>query len=193
MAAPAEKTTLDVSAVYVMNKTLSDDIDNILAMQGVSWVNRTAISYATITLYVKHYKDENDVEHIDSEQTLTGGIPGTSENRILDYTDREHSDWVFGAVVGKSRRIRPEDIPDEFLKTGWRPDTHEHGAINSLIQSDTPKSRYSWTSDEVWGFQDVQEEKRYVRLIKFTEKPGGKVVQARLVYDYCELLGNLPA
>jgi len=132
----------------LQNKELSDDTDGILSMQGVSWINRTAISYGTITLYVKHYKDENGIEHVDSDQTLTG-IPGTTELRTLDWSSREHYDYLFGAVVGKSRRRNVGDIEDDYLKGGWLPDTLEHGVIASWIESDTKKSGYSWTSDEV--------------------------------------------
>jgi hypothetical protein len=61
----------------VQNKSLSDDTDPILAAQGVSWTKRTAISYATITVDIKHYTTPEDgFEHIDSAQTLTGGIKG---------------------------------------------------------------------------------------------------------------------
>jgi hypothetical protein len=188
------------------NKVLSDNVDAILSMQGVPWISRTAISYAAITLYVNHYKDENGVEHIDSDQTLTGGFPGTTENRILDWTPRDHYDYVFGAVVGKSRRLKVDEIEDSFLKDGWVADTREHGLVCSWIESDREKSGYNWTSYEVrsssrppylgpdsepfpsqvWGFEEIQGEIRYARHIKFTEKPGGTVVYARLVYDYCE-------
>jgi len=188
------------------NKTLSDDIDPILSMQGVTWFNRTAISYATISLYVNHYKDENGVEHIDTDQRLTGGVPGTIENRILDWTPTGHYDYVFGAIIGKSRRLKVDEVEDHFLKDGWLSDTQEHGVICSWIGSDKEKSGYSWTSDEVgsacrgiyvgidsrpspsqvWGFEEIQGERNYTRHIKFSERPGGKVVYARLVYDYCE-------
>lgn len=40
------------------------------------WWKRRIIGAATITLDVKHYKDETGIENIDIKQTLTGGIPG---------------------------------------------------------------------------------------------------------------------
>ena len=49
-------------------------MDEILRLQGISWLKRTAIAAATLTLHVKHYKDDQEVEQIDIEQTLTGGI-----------------------------------------------------------------------------------------------------------------------
>lgn len=158
-------------------------------MQGVTWISRTAISYATVTLYANHYKDENGIEHVDTDQTLTGGVPGTTEERILDWTPRDHYDYVFGAVTGKSRRLKVDEIEDKFLRDGWLPDTQEHGVICSWIESDRERSGYSWTSYEVWGFEEIQGERHYTRHIRFTEKPGGKVVYARLVYDYYSSYG----
>ena len=48
------------------NKTLSDPrTDTILQLQGVGWLKRKAISLGTVTLDIKHYKDDDGVEHID--------------------------------------------------------------------------------------------------------------------------------
>jgi len=183
MAAPLHITTLDFSATWVMNKTLSDDTDEVLRLQGISWLTRRAIGLATITLYAKHYKDDDGVEHIDIQQTLTGGISGTIENRILDWTFREHEDHLFGAVLGRSRRVKLDQIENDFLRSGWLPDTEEHGAINSYVKSDTPKSGTTWTAEQIWGFEEINGERRYVRHLDFTG-PGGEHLQARLVYDF---------
>ena len=52
-------------------------------------------------------------------------------------------------VVGKSRRIKIEDVEDEWQKKGWLPDTLEHGGIESYVESDTPKSKTTWVADQV--------------------------------------------
>ena len=51
---------------------------------------RKLIASVTITLYVKHYKDDNGVEHIDIEQIGTGGFKGNYEERQLDGQVRKH-------------------------------------------------------------------------------------------------------
>lgn len=58
----------------------------MLTLQGVGWFTRKAIQLATVTLDINQYRDDNGVEHIDIEQTATGGIKGTTENRTLDWT-----------------------------------------------------------------------------------------------------------
>ena len=99
---------------------------------------------------VKHYKDDDNVEHVDIDQTLSpGGIKGTKEIRTLDWVSRESEDHIFGPVVGRSRRLKVEDVEDEWLKKDWLPDTIEHGVINSVAESDTPKSGTTWIAEQV--------------------------------------------
>jgi hypothetical protein len=102
-----------------------------------------------VTLYIRHYKDDGGIEHIDIDQTLTG-IPGTSEYRTLDWTLREHEDYLFGPVVGRSRRVKVNEIENEFLRDGWLRDTVQDGAINSYVKSDTPRSNTTWIAEQVW-------------------------------------------
>ncbi|KAI0830723.1 hypothetical protein BC628DRAFT_1469017 [Trametes gibbosa] len=165
MAAPAEMTTRDISGKYMMNKSLSDDSDEILRLQGVSWMTRKAIAYATLYLSVNHYKDDSGVEHIDVDQTLTGGVKGTNEYRTLDWTERSSEDYVFGPVLGKSRRVSLSGVEREWLKKDWLDDSFEDGAIIfTRANSDTPKSGKTWSTEQA--------------------RPGGEVIEIRLVYDY---------
>ncbi|KAH7928492.1 hypothetical protein BV22DRAFT_198520 [Leucogyrophana mollusca] len=188
MAAPPNVTTSDFSGRFLMNKSLSDDSDEILRLQGVSWFKRRAISMFSLTLAVKHYRDDAGVEHIDIDQTLSGGISGTSEYRTLNFQEHNEDDDVFGAVIGKSRRISLEDIEDQFLKSGWTEDTFERQAIQSIAWSDTPRSGKTWRAEQTWGFEVKNGERRYARHVKFTssDRPEGPI-EVRLYYDY---LGN---
>ncbi|KAL2005636.1 hypothetical protein VTN00DRAFT_10129 [Thermoascus crustaceus] len=112
MAAPADVTVQDLNGTWVMDKTLSTPTDPILKLQGISWITRKAISYATITLSISEYAeadpaaDNKPIVHIDVEQTATGGIRGTTEKRVLSWVEREHSDHIFGNCVGQSRFVR---------------------------------------------------------------------------------------
>lgn len=134
------------------NHELSDDTDKILTLQGVSWLTRKIISNATITLYIKHYKDEEGAEHIDIEQTLTGGITASPEYRILDWTFRKADNSLFGPVNGRARRIPVADITDEYLHSGWLPDVSRDGAIEAYAEADKEKNSHSWASEMVSEF-----------------------------------------
>jgi hypothetical protein len=135
----------------LQNHTLSDDTDKILTLQGVGWAKRKIINNATITLHIKHYTDNQSAEHIDIEQTLTGGITASPELRTLDWTWREVDHSIFGATIGRSRRIPLADVTDEYLKSGWVPDVSRDGAIQVYAESDK-KNPHTWKSDMVSKF-----------------------------------------
>jgi len=183
MAAPESCTTLNLSGRFVMNKSLSDSSDRILTLQGVGWFKRQIIANSTITLHVKHHKDEQHTEHIDIDQTITGGIPGTTENRILDWVERHKEDGLFGFVVSKSRRLAVVDIKDDHLRGEWLPDTVRDATIHTVASSDTEKSGLVWTAEQVWGFESINGERRYTRRVRFDYDRGGEIHEIRLVYD----------
>jgi len=185
MAAPPEVTTKNLTGKYVMNKTLSDDSDDILKLQGISWFKRRAISMFTLTLVVKHYADEGGFEHIDIQQTLSGGISGTTEYRTLDWEERNINDDVFGALIAQSKRIKAEEVDDEFLRSGWTEDAVEDGLILAVARSDTSKSGMEWKAELTWGFEVLDGERRYARHVKFTssDKKDGPIFK-HLYYDY---------
>jgi len=162
-----------------------NDVDRILSLQGVGWFKRKAIMYGTVTLNIKHYKNEANEEKIDIDQTMTGGIPGTSEYRTLIWKEKENEDHLFGPVVAKSRRLKPEELTEvnEFLKAGWTKETLEDGPIQAYAESDTAKSGNTWNGNQVWGIEVIQGEKRYARHVDFTG-PGNENIQTKLIYDY---------
>lgn len=183
MAAPDSVTTLNLTGKFIQNRSLSDDTDKILAFQGVSWVTRKIINNATITLSIKHTKDDQGVEHINIETTLTGGITASPEPRTLDWTFRSVDHNLFGATLSRSRRLPVADITDDYLKQGWLPDVSRDGAIEAYAKADKEKNSHTWESDMIWGFEDIKGERRYTRRIKFTG-PKSERITARLVYDY---------
>ncbi|WEW57671.1 hypothetical protein PRK78_003138 [Emydomyces testavorans] len=197
MAAPAEVTIQNLNGRWVM--------------QGISWLVRKTIGLATVTLHVKQYTDDAGNVHIDIAQTLTGGIPGTNEERILTWEKRDHTDHVFGNVVGQSRyvrgttgadgKVRPE--VDVQTKTG---DEKEQEAVTKFLKGEILADRSAtegfvvgegedfwvqnwvesvndgWTAEQIWGFENVDGARRYTRRV--VARNNGKIVMARLVYDF---------
>jgi len=178
MAAPPEVSLKDLSGQWVMNKTLSDDTDPILILQGIGWFLRKAISYATITLTIKEYTSEDSLTHIDIDQVATGGISGTTENRTLDWQFRDHEDGIFGKVKGRSRWLNLADLDDddEFLRQGWLDEGGE------FVQSYVESVDNGWTANQVWGFEELDGKRYYVRHV--VVRKGDDWKEARLVYDF---------
>ena len=74
----------------------------------MGWALRKAIGFATVTIHINEYPDSEDSKalHIDSDQTLTGGIKGTTEIRVTDGKQRDHKDHIFGSNKGQSFVVR---------------------------------------------------------------------------------------
>ncbi|KAI0436850.1 hypothetical protein F4803DRAFT_566527 [Xylaria telfairii] len=201
MAAPASKTVGDLSGKWTLNKTLSDPTDPALTMQGIGWILRKAIGAATITIAVTQTTDDSGTVHIDIDQSASG-LSSTHEGRVFDWTAREHKDWLFGRVEGKSRFVtalelaalvaeggdaRAEGWTDSaYLADDWieNPDAEGKGPKGETLILNHVKADAGWLATQVWGFQDVGGERRYVRNVVVAK--GGKFESFKMIYDFVE-------
>ncbi|KAL4941565.1 hypothetical protein BDV06DRAFT_194252 [Aspergillus oleicola] len=111
MATPTDITFVNYNGSWTMDRNISDPTDPVLAMQGLSWFMRTTLSWVSVTLNAKQYPsadqpNQKQTQHIDVDNVVTGGVQGTSEQRVTDWSKREHSDAIFGRVQGQSRLFR---------------------------------------------------------------------------------------
>ena len=175
---------------------MSDSPDAVLALQGVGWLTRTAIGLATVTQHLKQSpttgEDGKPTTQIDIDQTVTGGIKGTSEHRTLDWHFRGHSDWLFGTLKGRTRYNTLKDLVEEskgqghveedakFLAEGWLKETEEGEIVESFVDNDGAK----WTAWQIWGFAEINGERRLTRRFAIRKKDRNEVVRVRLTYDW---------
>ncbi|KAF2493919.1 hypothetical protein BU16DRAFT_512065 [Lophium mytilinum] len=196
MAAPDSASTKDLNGKWVMSKSLSDDMGEVLALQNVGWLLRKAVSVATVTLHVKQYPDATkpEISHVDLDQMGTGGLKGFPELRTVDGEWRPQSDYVFGEQKGRTRWVKladlkkedgPEGVQEEDvenLKKGWGVEMETADAIDFAVVSD----KKGWICWQIWGFTEVEvggkKERRYVR--KLIARKGKDVKNATVFYDY---------
>ncbi|KAL8627968.1 hypothetical protein Q9189_006347 [Teloschistes chrysophthalmus] len=133
----------------------------MLQMQGIGWFMRRLISLATVTLTITQYTSSDDNStHIDIHQIASPGNISSDENRILDWTYRDHSDKVFGEVKGKSRWAKLKEVDDhEFLKEGYDDLEGEH--VQGYVESKSG----GWTVDQTWGFETIDGKRYHTRRI----------------------------
>ncbi|KAJ2969911.1 hypothetical protein NUW58_g9857 [Xylaria curta] len=180
------------------NTTLSDPTDPALALQGIGWLLRKAIGAATVHLDVAQYADDSGTWHIDLEQSASG-LTSTHERRALDWAGREHKDWLFGRVEGRSRWLSAAALaalvaPDGEARTeGWADsaflaedwlegEAEAKGPKGETHVLNHVKADGGWFATQVWGFQDVGGERRYVRNVVVAK--GDKFVSFKLIYDF---------
>ncbi|KAI0818304.1 hypothetical protein GGR55DRAFT_674138 [Xylaria sp. FL0064] len=200
MAAPASKNIRDLNGKWVLNKTLSDPTDPALALQGVGWLLRKGIGAATITISVKQYVDaETGTPTIEIDQSASG-LSSTKEMRKLDWTAREHKDFVFGRVEGKSKYISSAELTalvsadgearkegwadSDFLALDWLPENpgEGEGGEGGLFVLNHVVADAGWRATQVWGFQEIGGERRYVRNVVVAKE--GKFETFKMIYDF---------
>ncbi|KAI0483359.1 hypothetical protein GGR56DRAFT_239999 [Xylariaceae sp. FL0804] len=207
MAAPASKTIGNLSGKWLLNKTLSDPVDAALQLQGIGWLIRKAIGAAAVTLHVKQYVTEADgLVHIDIDQVATAGLKGTTERRTIDDRPREHKDWLFGSVRGRTRWVSADElaallsadggearkggwVDGDFLARDWLDGAEEKPTAEQGVPegkrhlfSHVESLDNGWHGTQVWGFQTVQGERRYARNVCVAK--GDKFVNIKMIYDY---------
>jgi hypothetical protein len=191
MAAPPESSCRNLTGKFVLNKTISDDIDALLTLQGIGWWTRKAIGLATVVLTIKEYTKEGLI-HIDITQ-VASGLSTTQEDRILNWTEILHDDKIFGQVRGKSRIAMKDNFnmagpggPDDatFLQGLKLKDMKTDSAFldEEHVQSYVESVKGGWTAEQNWGFETIDGKKYYTRRIVVLK--GDKVDRVRLVYDF---------
>ena len=183
---------------------LSDDIDRILALQGAGWLARRSFQATSTLSSVKHHTADNGVELIDIESIFIGAAHGFTETHVLDWQEREENNHILGPTINKCRRIRINQLSEQYLRERWSEDVQRYGILNVYIKSDTAKTGKNWISEQVsqylfslpqshchqvWGVEAINGTKRLTRRILFTGNRGERIT-ARVVYDYCESSSN---
>ena len=179
MAAPPEISLQNLAGNWTLNKELSDDFSDVLALQGVNFLIRKAITSASIHLRIT----QPSVDKLNMEQTaISASIPGTTEQYILDWEWRSSRDAFFGEIEGRSRWISQS----QARQTGAEGDWEESDSEGKLIEATGKKPDGAWTATHLWGFEGVGGLRRHTRRVDVTSKDGN-TLKVRMVYD---LAGN---
>ncbi|KAF7189316.1 hypothetical protein HII31_09294 [Pseudocercospora fuligena] len=177
MAAPPEINVHNMTANYDMNKKVSDSTADMLKQQGLPWLVRQAANYSAVEIKLKQY-EEGDGIHLDQEQISTGGVVQL-EQRILNGEWGERDIQYWGKVKGWNKYVKVADITeDDFLKEGWAQECLD----GDVILSHTESQQNGWVADQVWGFAEVDGQRRHVRRV--VSKKGKDVIRVKLVYDH---------
>lgn len=174
MAAPSSITLGDLSGAWALNRDLSDSSEDLLKLQGISLPIRKILNLSKVTLQVNQYVDEQNRTHIDISQSMTGGIGGTTETRILDWTERSQKNSVFGTVTGRTRWVDLSEVRDEYLAYGFEP--------GWVVETEVRSDKEGWAGNIIWGFGTAGDGKRhYVR--RAAVRKGSQVFKGTFVYD----------
>ena len=130
----------------------------------MGWILRKTLGAATVTQHIRTSTTPESSTHITIDQSITGGLKGTTENRTLDWQYRPHSDWLFGDVRGRSHFTTLAAVQEEakskgdkaieedaaYLAEGWLDESREGEVIETYVKNEDK----GWTAWQVWGFAE---------------------------------------
>ena len=174
---------------HFQNAQLSDSLDPVFTLQGISWLLRKIVSLATITMYAKQEVDDDGVAVITLDLRATGGIKAETEVRKLDWKEVTSKSGFFGTSRHRSRWI---DIKgqtqsgyggplDTYLIEGWLEEPTEKAGEDNL-QDFVVNEKNGWSVEQIWGFATIDGKRYHMR--KTLVKKGEQVEKARTVYDW---------
>ncbi|KAL2167382.1 hypothetical protein VTG60DRAFT_1371 [Thermothelomyces hinnuleus] len=191
MSAPASSNIHNLNGSWVIDKKLSDSMDPILELQGIPWIVRKAVSWATISGTITQTKDEKGRTIIRVEQTATGGLKAETETVQLDGSEQVHESAVFGSQRVRSRwldltsehpapGVSSKEEIDPYLGEDWLEEEPEGSPGHVWVTA--TNDRAGWRVDQVWGFALVDGQRYHVK--KFVATKGEGRVSARMVYAW---------
>ncbi|KAL2843562.1 hypothetical protein BJX68DRAFT_154849 [Aspergillus pseudodeflectus] len=212
MAIPTDITLRTLKGSWGLDKTLSENMDGILRLQGVGWLTRKGIGAASQTLHFTSAVEtppssSETTVHITMRQTLTGGIPGSTEERYMDWVERERSNHIYGDTQSRSRLIkgvrdaegavRPdveiqskpgndaiEEEVKKFLSAGVpHLGSQENDDLSDLYIHDFGRNeKAGWTAEQIWGLEVIDSQQYLTRRVAVVREDGYEL--ARLVYKF---------
>jgi hypothetical protein len=150
-----------------------------MAVQGVNFLLRAALSRAPILLIVTETTDEKGLTKISTRQEVIGRV--SEEERFLNWESVPSKHPVFGPVDTKQRITAISELTLPALQEGW-----EEGAVDVIELFTQGKD---WTSWQAWGFETVNGERRHVRKVVIQKglepvyRPA-EAVAMTMVYDW---------
>lgn len=94
---------------------------------------------------------------------------------ILSFIGLLSGTLFAGLICIFARFVHQNEIDDDYLREGWCRE-------GELIESTNESVTDTWTVQQVWGFAEVDGQRRHVR--KIVGKKGKQVERVRLVYEW---------
>ncbi|KAE8158627.1 hypothetical protein BDV40DRAFT_291643 [Aspergillus tamarii] len=195
---------LNLTGNWVMEKSLSSNLEPMMKLQCLSWIIRRAFQHVTITFTITEYAsigaDSSPLaRHIDVVHTVTGGFNGTTEKRTLDGNAYMQKDYVFGTLSVRSRLIGGVEDENGQVRPALELDTPNlnqkmydflTGAVSAegereagFLVEELPREKMGTMRIQVWGFELIHGERYHTRRVLVINR-SGDYAMARIVYKW---------
>ncbi|KAL2132705.1 hypothetical protein VTI74DRAFT_3468 [Chaetomium olivicolor] len=180
MAAPPTASILDISGRWLLNRALSDSTEAFFALQGIPWIVRKVVNFASLELQYERLPPASGstAPRFGYKQTIRPGGFDTKNEYILDGQARVDTVPIFGEISMRCHYAGGEEVAKQYQTTGLESADEGHAAVVEIVESEV----MGWTATSVWGFEVVGGERRFVK--HNTAVKGEKAEKTRLVFDY---------
>jgi hypothetical protein len=121
--------------------------------------------------------NDEDIECVEIQNTANGGLKGTTVSIVVDNEVHKHYDYVFGGVTSRASRKSIGDL-SVFNSENWDLKSSMEqvdgpakdkcaGFLVVINEPDKELRSDDWRAINVWGFETINGEKRYVRRVHF--------------------------
>jgi len=169
-------------------------MDPSLVIQGIPWIIRKAVSWATITGNATQTKDAQGHTLLSIAQTATGGIKGETETHKIDGSEIVHSSGMFGTQRVRTSwldltnnkpapGVRTGEGLDPFLTQGWLEESGNGGSPGHILVN-VKSDKSGWTAEQVWGFALIDGKRYHVKKFIVRNREQDQRADVRVVYEY---------
>ncbi|KAJ5170025.1 uncharacterized protein N7500_002808 [Penicillium coprophilum] len=193
MAAPSLRDIPDLNGTWVLNRKLSTDPDDIMALQGVPWVVRKVLRHARLSLQICQTTSTCIEEKVDDSSILADNLKSVTSLRItqtvnpggfdsegsylVDGSKQDLSLPIFGDIQMQLKFIPRSHVLEDCIR-----ETVEVASLTSIvIQELALNSSKGWDAEVIWGFEELDGKRYLTRNIRTTKED--KKVIAKMVYD----------
>ncbi|KAI1193513.1 hypothetical protein F5X97DRAFT_338829 [Nemania serpens] len=181
MAAPSNINISDVTGRWSLNRGLSGSLESCFALQGIPWIIRKVINFASLELqYIKDApSDETAAPSFAFKQTVRPGGFDTINKYIIDGEKRTDTVPIFGEITMHAKYLdRDEVTPEQTLGRGIQGDSTKDVALLEVVESEN----MGWKAETLWVFETIDGEYRFCKYNIITKD--GQRETAKLVHDY---------
>ncbi len=150
------------------------------------WALRKILGFANVSLHLSQTNSQTEnsaaepgTTTIRAKQVVTPGGFNSEDSYVLDALAREATVPIFGHVSVKTSFVPTAELDDDDLRQRLRT-----GGGDVVIREVVESKVNGWSTEGIWGFEQVEGERRFTRT-SVTTTTGDQVV-AKLVYDFKE-------
>ncbi|CAG8270609.1 unnamed protein product [Penicillium nalgiovense] len=197
MAVPGFKDVPDLTGIWVLNRKLSTDPDEVFVLQAVPWVVRKVLRHARLSLQIHQTTslskesacmnaspESSDladnfkpVTTLRMTQTVHPGGFDSEGSYLVDGSQQDISLPIFGDVQMQLQFIDRSDILEDSIRQILEVASLSEKVIQELAHN----ASKGWEAEVIWGFEELNGKRYLTRNISTTKEE--KKVIAKMVYD----------